>query len=351
MRGPVTESQSTNLSTLHSSPAEATQPGFHISRGMKNLVPVAIGGSTLLLGTLACRFGAPAEGSPTNAPAKMELFQSAAEVSAVRGGDPSLWVHKIEVRDGMTDGKPDQNDIRFGHGIDGSTPQVNLVKNEWVYSGAMGDLKTEYQIPQTVEGIAAQLNEGLSGENTVKPENIRVVRITHDKSSAGYAKWMDLWDVEEGTIVGYELMQNHQTIDGNTSTDGLVPYEFNLPPGAVAEAYDDRQSEAPEDDVAATIYNPTDKSMKLFVTGATVWPWGDPKALIIEQSNYVNGAPSATTFAMVDGKIVTLSAASNFLSPQTAHAIVTVDASTGRIVLTGAVNSPGQNPVLDENAK
>jgi len=91
--------------------------------------------------------------------------------------------------------------------------------------------------------------------------------------------------------------------------------------------------------------------MKLFVTGATVWPWGDPGAITIEQSNYTNGAPSATTFAMVDGKIVELSAGSNFLNSQTAHAIVRVDAATGKVVLTGAVNNPGKDPVIDQNAK
>lgn len=360
MPTPATESQSVNLAALHTTPMEATKSGFHISKGYKRLIPVTLGALAVVGTQSACvvtdwiaeNFGNK-DAAPT-APEKMQLFQSAEEVSAVRGGDPSNWVLKVEVRDGMTDGQPDPNDIRYGHGIDGSTPQVNLVKNEWMYRGAMTDLKPEYQIPQTVEGIAAQLNEGLSvtdDAHMVRPENIRVVRITHDKNSAGYAPWMDLWQVEEGTIVGYELMQNHQTIDGNTGGDGLVPYEFNLPPGAVAEAYDDRQSERPDDDVAATIFNADSQSMKLFVTGATVWPWGDPNALIVEQSNFTNGAPGATSFAMVDGKIVPLSAGSNFLSPQTAHAIVTVDQSTGRIVLTGAVNSPGKAPVVDQNAK
>lgn len=334
--------QQGNVGATHSTRGEARLPGFQLSRSTK----LKLGGGALALSTLACQFGIPQGGETTpGAPERTQLFQSAEEVSAVRGGDPSNWVLKVEVRDGMTDGQPDPNDIRYGHGIDGSTPQVNLVKNEWMYRGAMTDLKPEYQIPQSPEAIAAQLG------GNVRPENIRVVRITHDKNSAGYAKWMDLWQVEEGTIVGYELMQNHQTINGNTSGEGLVPYEFNLPPGAVAEAYDDRQSERPEDDVAATIFNPTDKSMKLFVTGATVWPWGDPNALIIEQSNFTNGAPGATSFAMVDGKIIPLSAASNFLSPQTAHAMVNVDPSTGRIVLSGYINNPGHNPVQDQNAK
>jgi len=333
--------QQGSVGATHSTPGEARIPGLQLSRNTK----LKLTGAALGVATLACRFGAPSGEGTSRPPERSQLFQSAEEVSAVRGGDPSNWVLKVEVRDGMTDGQPDPNDIRFGHAIDGSTPQINLVKNEWMYRGSMTDLKPEYQIPQSPEAIAAQLG------GNVRPENIRVVRITHDKNSAGYAKWMDLWQVEEGTIVGYELMQNHQTIDGNTGTDGLVPYEFNLPPGCTAEMYDDRQDEEPSNDVAATIYNPSDESMKLFVTGATVWPWGDPGAITIEQSNYTNGAPSATTFAMVDGKIVELSAGSNFLNSQTAHAIVRVDAATGKVVLTGAVNNPGKDPVIDQNAK
>jgi len=274
---------------------------------------------------------------------KYTTFASADEVAELRGGDPTYWVSKVEIRDGKTtSGKLDPTDVRYSHNIDGTTSQITLVKEEWMYKGSMTDLKSEYQIPQTVEAIAEQLG------GNVNADNIRVIQITHNKDNPGYASWMDLWTVEEGTIIGYELMQNHQTISGSTSGDGLHPYVFNLPPGAVAEGYDDRQTEEPSDDVAATIFNPTNKPMKLFVSGATVWPWGDPNALIIEQGNYENGAPGATSSAVVDDKIIKLNAGSNVLSPQTVHALVNVDSTSGRIVLTGFVNNPGKTPVQDE---
>jgi len=287
---------------------------------------------------------------PTETPMQVPIeaieyttFANADQVAQVRGGNPENWVLKVEVRDGKdSSGIVDPTDVRYGHTIDGVTTQITLVKNEWMYRGPMTDLKPEYQIPQTAEAIALQLG------GNVKPENIRVIRITHDATQPSYAKWMDLWQVEEGTVIGYELMQNHQTIDGSTSGNGLEPYVFNLPPGAVVEAYDDRQTEEPTDDVAATIFNPTGKSMILFVSGATIWPWGDVNALIVEQGNFENGAPGASSSAVIDGKVVKLNVASNVLSPQTAHAIVNVDFSTGRIDLTGFVNNPGKDPVKDE---
>lgn len=274
---------------------------------------------------------------------KYTTFANTGEVVQVRGGNPDYWIPKVEVRDGENGlGTPDPNNVRYGHNIDGTTTQITLVKHEWMYRGSMTDLKPEYQIPQTADAIAKQLG------GNVKPENIRVIRITHDMTSPSYAKWMDLWQVKEGTIIGYELMQNHQTIDGSTSGKGLEPYVFDLPPGTVVEAYDDRQTEEPTDDVAAAIFNPTDESMKLLVSGGTVWPWGDVNAIIIEQGNFENGAPGASSSAVIDGKIIKLNVASNVLSPQTAHDIANVDPSTGRIGLTGFVNNPGENPVKDE---
>lgn len=291
---------------------------------------------------------APAAETPTPVPAdaiKYTTFANADEVVKVRGGNPDNWVLKVEVRDGKDGmGKIDPNETRYGHTIDGGTPQITLVKNEWMYRGSMSDLKPEFQIPQTVEAIAKQLG------GNVKPENIRVIRITHDASKPSYARWMDLWQVKEGTIIGYEIMQNHQTINGSTNGKGLEPYTFNLPPGAVVECYDDRQTEEPRDDVAASIFNPTDKPMKLFISGGTVWPWGDVNALIVEQGNFENGSPGATSTAIISGKAIKLNVASNVLSPQTAHAIAKVDSSTGKIVLTGLINNPGKAPVKDEAA-
>ena len=253
--------------------------------------------------------------------------QTPDQVAAERGGQAKYW-KKVDwaVRTTVLNDK-------------GGPMSLKTEESEWIYDlvhgGKMSELKPHAQIPQTREAAAKWVNGNTPVSKDwlpVRPQDVQLF-VVEAPGAKHYADWMEQWlkYVPVGTVIGFELIQNHGT--------DIVPYKINVQPGVMVECYDDRQSFPVKDDVAAVIWNGGIKQIPLIMSGGSFWPWGNPKKVELEQHQYQDGQNVDSTHYSHNGKRVYLpNTAANFSNSDSVHRMVTVD-DDGRIVV-GNLNKP-----------